>query len=183
MRRALCTILLPEVFHEKGYSKTAMTGITFWKDSEISLKKLKHPVLPGHLFRTIFIREFVKKGIEKGRRPELVGGGLIRSMGGYAAVKTMRKAGDYMKGDERILDGADFVKTILAQAEESVDRKYRLQAEDYDFSTVVDRVADMPGLNPDEVLLPGKYKKVVEARSVVCYWSVRELGISQEVPA
>ena len=128
-------------------------------------------------------RNFVKKGIEKGKRPELVGGGLIRSMGGWAAVKAMRRTGDYMKGDERILGGADFVKTILTEAEENIDRKYRLQAEGYDLSMVVDRVADLLGLSRDEVLSPGKYKNVVEARSVVCYWAVRELGINQEILA
>ena len=35
-------------------------------------------------------RNYVKKGIDQGRRPELVGGGLIRSLGGWSAVKTMR---------------------------------------------------------------------------------------------
>jgi len=39
------------------------------------------------------------------------------------------------------------------------------------------------GLKREEVLSPGKYKKVVEARSAVCYWAVRELGISQGVLA
>jgi DNA-binding MarR family transcriptional regulator len=39
------------------------------------------------------------------------------------------------------------------------------------------------GLERDEVLSPGKYKKVVEARSVACYWAMREIGISQSVLA
>jgi hypothetical protein len=38
-------------------------------------------------------------------------------------------------------------------------------------------------LERNEVLSPGKYKKVVEARSVVCYWAMREIGISQSVLA
>ncbi|MEJ2168008.1 MAG: transposase, partial [Desulfobacterales bacterium] len=32
-------------------------------------------------------RSYVKKGIDQGRRPDLVGGGLIRSQGGWSAVK------------------------------------------------------------------------------------------------
>lgn len=32
-------------------------------------------------------REYVKKGISDGRRPDLVGGGLIRSAGGWGVVK------------------------------------------------------------------------------------------------
>ena len=38
-------------------------------------------------------RNYVKKAIDEGRRPELVGGGLIRSLGGWAAVKAMRRRG------------------------------------------------------------------------------------------
>ncbi|OEU60051.1 MAG: hypothetical protein BBJ57_08035 [Desulfobacterales bacterium PC51MH44] len=34
-------------------------------------------------------RRFVKKGIDQGRRPDLVGGGLIRSLGGWSAVKAL----------------------------------------------------------------------------------------------
>jgi len=60
-------------------------------------------------------------------------------------------------------------------------RKYRLEAEGYDFNMVVDRVAHLMSLKREEVLSPGTYKKVVEARSVVCYWAKREIGISQGV--
>ncbi|UCG07096.1 MAG: transposase, partial [Desulfobacterales bacterium] len=36
-------------------------------------------------------RVYVEKGIAYGRRPELVGGGLIRSAGGCSAVQAMRR--------------------------------------------------------------------------------------------
>jgi len=36
-------------------------------------------------------REFVKTGIDQGRRPELIGGGLIRSMEGWSVVRSLRK--------------------------------------------------------------------------------------------
>ena len=35
--------------------------------------------------------EFVKKGVAAGRRPELTGGGLVRSAGGWSALRAMRK--------------------------------------------------------------------------------------------
>lgn len=57
----------------------------------------------------------------------------------------------------------------MAQAKEDLELKYRLKSEGYDFDKVVDRVSDLMGLERDEVLSPGKYKKVVQARSVVCY--------------
>jgi hypothetical protein len=57
-------------------------------------------LLPGE-----HVRAYAEKGIAQGRRPELVGGGLIRSAGGWSLVKAMRRAQDHMKSDERILVG------------------------------------------------------------------------------
>lgn len=150
-----------------------------WQNTEYVLRMFAKKVSKAR----IGYQEFVKKGMAQGRRPELVGGGLVRSLGGWSAVKALRKVGAYMKGDERILGGGDFVESILAKAKEDLELKYRLKAEGYDFDTVVGRVSELMGLERDEVLSPGKYKKVVEARSVACYWAMREIGISQSVLA
>ena len=123
--------------------------------------------------------EFVAEGVPKGRRPELIGGGLIRSIGGWSAVKAMRKVGAYQKGDERILGDGQFVENALAQAEENLERKYHLKAKGFDLEKVVDRVAELTGLEPAEVLAFGRHKRVIAARSIVCFWAMRELGISQ----
>ena len=68
-------------------------------------------------------RDFVKKGIAQGQRPELVGGGLIRSQGGWSAVRSMRGNGEEERGDERILGGGGFVDRLLAEAEEKIKRQ------------------------------------------------------------
>jgi REP element-mobilizing transposase RayT len=73
-------------------------------------------------------REFVKKGIPLGKRPDLTGGGLIRSMGGWSIVKSMRKVGVTEASDERILGGGEFVSDLISQAEEKI--KYQLPAKD-----------------------------------------------------
>lgn len=39
-------------------------------------------------------RQYVKRGIDLGRRPDLTGGGLVRSVGGWATVRSMRR-GDW----------------------------------------------------------------------------------------
>ena len=63
------------------------------------------------------------KGVSVDKRPDLVGGGLVRSMGGWAAVEAPRKAKGYMKGDERILGGNDTAEQVLAQIQEAYERK------------------------------------------------------------
>jgi len=47
----------------------------------------------------------------------LIGGGLIRSQGGWANVKAMRRAKIFEKADERILGDGDFVLCYWANRE------------------------------------------------------------------
>lgn len=122
--------------------------------------------------------EFIKKGVAEGQRPDLTGGGLVRSAGGWAALKTMRKAASMMKGDERILGQGDFVEAVLKAAQESLDRKSVIRAKGYDFAWLLDRVTGLFGLAPRELLMSGKQRGAVKARSVLCYWGTRELGMS-----
>ncbi len=63
---------------------------------------------------------YVAKGIDQGRRPELVGGGLIRSLGGWSAVKAMRLSGDRELTDDRILGSGEFVERIIKEAEAKI---------------------------------------------------------------
>jgi REP element-mobilizing transposase RayT len=121
---------------------------------------------------------YVQRGVDRGHRPELVGGGLIRSAGGWSAVKGLRRANVRLKGDERILGDNEFVNTVLAAAQEQLERKYRLAAEGFDFDKVVERVAAVFGIEVDRVLAAGKHPPTVKARSVLCYWAVRELGMN-----
>ncbi len=59
---------------------------------------------------------YVEKGVSMGRRPELVGGGLIRSLGGWDEIKKMRLTGqDRIKSDQRILGESDFVLRARAK--------------------------------------------------------------------
>ncbi|MCP4876758.1 MAG: transposase, partial [Gammaproteobacteria bacterium] len=58
-------------------------------------------------------RQFVEEGIGMGRRPELTGGGLIRSAGGWMALKSRKEGGGRTKGDERILGESEFVESVL----------------------------------------------------------------------
>jgi len=47
-------------------------------------------------------RKYIHAGMDQGNRPELVGGGLIRSLGGWPQVISARKHGDRELSDERI---------------------------------------------------------------------------------
>jgi putative transposase len=123
-------------------------------------------------------RRFVEKGIADGRKPHLVGGGLIRSMGGWYAVKALRKAGVRMKADQRILGDGDFVEAVLKESNEQLTRKYSLEAQGYNLKKVIERVSMLLNIEPKEIMKSGKYPQVVVARSLVCYWANKELGMT-----
>ena len=124
-------------------------------------------------------RAFVQKGIAQGQRDDLVGGGLIRSVGGWAAVKALRKANTFQKGDERILGDGDFVQSVLFKAKEAYERKYRLKAKGIDLNFIAGKAAEIIGIDPTFVWSKGKQPKIVQARSLLCYWATNELGVSQ----
>jgi len=123
-------------------------------------------------------REFVRKRIELGNRPELVGGGLLRSSGGWGVIKAMGKARIHLKGDERMLGKSDFVKEILAEQKEQFEHRYRLEAQGYDIERVVEKVAAVLKIEVEEIWRPGNQPLRVRARSLTSYWAVRKLGMS-----
>ena len=123
-------------------------------------------------------RSFVQKGIELGPRPDLVGGGLVRSLGGWKAARTSARESRRVKGDERILGDSDFVSDVLRRCDEDDDRRHRLSALGIDVETLAKYVADMYGLTPQELFVPGRYPRRVQARSLMMFWAVRKLGIT-----
>ncbi|MFW8600663.1 transposase [Desulfobacterota bacterium M19] len=123
-------------------------------------------------------RRFVEKGIAKGRHSDLTGGGLLRSIGGWTALKELRKAGQRVKGDERILGDSDFVKNVLKSAKEKFEEKYELEARGYDFERVVRRVAEVLAMDVAQIMALGKSPQTVKARSLLCFWVHRRLGMT-----
>ncbi|MDY6973343.1 MAG: transposase, partial [Thermodesulfobacteriota bacterium] len=70
----------------------------------------------------------LKEGIALGSRPELAGGGPIRSLGGCKGVKKIRIDGqERVKGDQRILGDSGFVLDVLKKADEQFERYYEMK--------------------------------------------------------
>ncbi len=120
-------------------------------------------------------KKYVYEGIEKGHRPELVGGGLIRSAGGWTEARKPGK-GERGKGDERILGDSQFVLDTLQVAQEKFKRGYELKSRGYDIHVLGERVGEIFNIDPSELYSSGKYKRIIKPRSVFCFWAVRELG-------
>jgi REP element-mobilizing transposase RayT len=123
-------------------------------------------------------RDYIKKGVDQGQRDDLVGGGLVRSAGGWSVVQSMRKAGVLLKSDERILGSSDFVNDVLAGAQEALEKKYALKALGVEFAHIVEAVSELMSVSPQDLIGPRKERVIVKARILICYWAVTELGMS-----
>ena len=123
-------------------------------------------------------RNFVEKGVNQGRRPELIGGGLIRSVGGWAVLSALRDEAVRAKGDERILGDTDFVEAVLKQADEQLQRRYQLKTRGFDLDRVAERVAQVLGMPVEIVWERSRRPQVAVARSLLCYWASTELSLS-----
>ena len=124
--------------------------------------------------------EYVQTGFNQGRRPELTGGGLIKGLGGWKAVRKIRLKGqDRVKSDARILGDSDFVTRILEEANEKLDRHYELKSRGYDLTKVEERVMEIFGIKRDVIYSSGRRQQQMQARSLFCHWAVDELGMSR----
>jgi len=157
-----------------GHSALLGTVTNDWQDTEYVLN------IFGTSLRAArrAYGDFVAKGVAKGRRSDLVGGGLLRSVGGWFELKAFRDSGIRVKGDERILGSSDFVEAVLKQSNEDLQEKYRLAATGPNFETLFRKVARYYRIDPDDLKTAGKESTLTKARTVLCYLAVRKLQIS-----
>ena len=120
-------------------------------------------------------RQFVKKGIDQGVRPELQGGGLVRSAGGDKRGLLGRKIGEREKGDERILGSGDFVNEALRKA--GVDWEKRSENKML-LAELIQKVASHLGLRKESILSGNRRRKISEARSMISYLAINNMGYS-----
>jgi REP element-mobilizing transposase RayT len=121
--------------------------------------------------------QYVKQGISLGRRPELVGGGLVRSLGGWSEVLSMRRDGKRLLTDQRILGSGDFVERILSEADERL--KYQLRGNRIRENLVefIDQVCEKKGINPKELRMGSRRGCISQVRLQIAYQLVRDYGI------
>ncbi|HSB73747.1 MAG TPA: transposase [Candidatus Methylomirabilis sp.] len=122
--------------------------------------------------------EFVRDGIAQGRRPELVGGGLIRSLGGWAQVLALRRRGSKVAADARILGTGEFVEQLLREAETRDKETLRLARKVIDLATLAGRLVAKGGVAEGELRSGVRTREVVRARRLFCQLAVLGMGYS-----
>lgn len=130
-------------------------------------------------------REAISEGLPKihrggkgiGRRPELVGGGLVRSLGGWSRVLSLRNRGEETEYDSRILGGGEFASAVMREAEATIARQVKNRGTKT-IEEMIRRMCRESGVSEKELGSGGQRRRVSEVRTeIACYLS-QEMGIS-----
>ncbi len=123
-------------------------------------------------------RKFMEEGIARGRRDDLVGGGLVGSLGGWSQVLSLRgKEKRKTKHDVRILGGEDFVGQILKEADKRLRRQLKWGGRDDAIGRVIKELCKEEGIEEVELRNGGKRTKVSEVRSKISFRLSHEMGV------
>jgi hypothetical protein len=123
-------------------------------------------------------RSFVGEGMGIGKVPELTGGGLIRSKGGWSQVVSARRRGQREEADERILGGGDFVNAILQEAEEKARRQLKFRRMGRGLGAIIEKECKKGGISSSELKGGSRRRKVSVVRAGIAKRGVEELGLS-----
>jgi hypothetical protein len=133
--------------------------------------------------------DYVREGIPVGQRPELVGGGLVRSAGGWAEVRALRRQKAPMAGDPRILGGGEFVDGLLREAEARQAGALRRGPTPHETAAVMAQMCQRAGASVEELTRGGRRgplsavraeltRELVVARGLSLAQVARQLGVS-----
>lgn len=123
-------------------------------------------------------RDFVCSESGFGRQPELTGGGLVRSSGGWSEVKSLRKRGEKSFSDQRILGSSEFVREMLKDIDEASKAQMPVIPAENEAKARLIECCEKAGV-PIRVLQSGSRVKVCSnLRKELALEFVREMGLS-----
>lgn len=115
-------------------------------------------------------RQFVADGVKQGHRSELIGGGMRRST---QLAESEEEEGECVF-DQRVLGKSEFVGQVLQRIEPE------LAVAKVPLTELLQRVAHLFDLPAEQLRQRKRSRPVTEARSLLCYFAVREMGMSGE---
>jgi hypothetical protein len=121
-------------------------------------------------------RRFLYQGVSQGHRPELTGGGLLRSAEGVREVLDRRKKNDRLLTDERILGAGEFVRKVLEKAggkREFLSPLERIER----MELIIEERCRMEGISVEALAGGSRAGAISRIRSELACQFVTELGV------
>ena len=123
-------------------------------------------------------RGYVQKGVEKGQRPELVGGGLVRSKGGWSQVKSVRRTDEREMSDARILGSGEFVEQIIKEASVNVKYQFTESERRRNVEEYIAAECKQENINMKELRSGSRRQHVSRARALIANHIVKNYGVT-----
>ena len=117
---------------------------------------------------------FIEEGVSRGKREDLVGGGLLRSVGGWSEVVSLRRRRVGMASDERILGSGEFVERVIAETERQERETLRLRRKVPELSALLKEVAWRERLDEEELKKVRRRREVSAAIKVFSQLAVQK---------
>jgi REP element-mobilizing transposase RayT len=145
-----------------------------WQNTANVLQQFGNAVGPS---RTAYL-EFMREQSKQGRQPELTGGGLVRSAGGWSEVLSMRQRGERQFSDERILGSGDFVEEVLGGVGEGFKEMMPVTSRRAEALKLLEQQCTEKGLNKDSLRSGCRNREYSVLRSELSRQFVSALGLS-----
>ncbi len=113
-----------------------------------------------------------------GRQPTLIGGGLLRSLGSWAEILSLKRRGEKSAADQRILGDSDFVQVVISELDDLAKKNLRLSGQRIDIHALAHLVCKKYDISLGEFVSGSRRHNVVKARRAISWIAIRELGYS-----
>ncbi|RPI79662.1 MAG: hypothetical protein EHM45_02055 [Desulfobacteraceae bacterium] len=122
-------------------------------------------------------KNFLKEGLHQGQRPELVGGGLVRTMGNWSAVASLRQTREKQFSDERVLGNSDFTIKIIKEADEKI--KYQIHRSGIKMKVLetITNICNKEGITIKEISGGSRRGRLPQIRSKITIGLIKEYGL------
>jgi putative transposase len=121
-------------------------------------------------------RQYIAEGLTQGHRPELIGGGLMRSLG--IKNKTEFRTEARVLTDTRVLGSGDFVQEVLKRAEKQEMRCIPLSQRMERAEKMIEEQCRKLGISRNMLTGNGKSRNIVNARRVIAATLIQDVGLS-----
>ena len=123
-------------------------------------------------------RRFIQEGMNQGHDPQFSGGGLVRSLGGWSNVLSLRRKGQREETDERVLGSGDFVQQVIKEAEDKSLRQMKFKRSGLTLTKIIEQECIKGQIRQKELENGSRRSKVSQARAQIARRGMEEIGLS-----
>jgi REP element-mobilizing transposase RayT len=156
-----------------GHMQLMTSRRNSWQDTDYVLSWFGKKT--GQSRRTY--HRYISEGIKQGHRPEMVGGGLIRSLGGWSAVQSLRRSGQEVLTDERILGTDDFVERILGEADHKARRLFSSRLREKEVQQIIEERCRKSAISVQELRMGSRRGMIPGVRLDLAWQLAKERGL------